>query len=190
MIMKKPSSKNDIIEQLSHIKQGVGATVQAFTDGQFNAGTTESWSASGYLKHLILSVKPVAKAINLPKDKLVDLFGQPERASVTFDELVGMYTRRLADGIRAEDFDRVTPTFYRIPEGVTDEKAYLTETWYESNQRLLDALHQWDEADLDRYQLPHPAVGMVTIREMLFFTVHHNTLHWDDIRQAGARAAV
>lgn len=188
--MNKPSTKNDLIEQLSHIKQGVGETVQAFTDSQFNAGTAESWAASGYLKHLILSVKPFAKAISLPKEKLVGLFGLPERASVTYDKMVAMYTNRLADGIRAEDFDRVTPGFYRIPEGVTDEKAYLVETWHDSNQRLLDVLQQWDEADLDRYQIPHPAISMVTIREMLFFTVHHNTLHWGDIRAAGERAGV
>ncbi len=188
--MTSPSTKNDIIDQLSHIKQGVGATVQAFTDGQFNAGTAESWSASGYLKHLILSVKPVAKALGLPKAKLVELFGQPERPSVTYDKMVELYTNRLADGIRAEDFDRVTPGFYRIPDGVTDEKAYLVETWRESNQRLLDALQNWDEADLDRYQLPHPAIGSATVREMLFFTVHHNTLHWRDIQAAGARAGV
>jgi hypothetical protein len=28
------------------------------------------------------------------------------------------------------------------------------------------------------------------MREMLFFTLHHNTLHWRDIQQTGANAAV
>ncbi len=64
------------------------------------------------------------------------------------------------------------------------------QTWNESNQRLFDALQNWEEADLDRYQVPHPAIGPITMREMLFFTLHHNSLHWRDIQQAGANAAV
>ena len=98
---------------------------------------------------------------------LARLFGKPERASKTYDEIVAAYQARLGEGIRAEDFDRVTPAFYRFPEGVADEQAYLVETWDESNQRLFDALRFWDEADLDGYQILHPAMGPVTVRERM-----------------------
>ena len=33
------------------------------------------------------------------------------------------------------------------------------------------------QADLDRYRLPHPLLGKLTVREMLFFTVYHNYHH-------------
>jgi len=35
----------------------------------------------------------------------------------------------------------------------------------------------WSEADLDRYLLPHPLLGKLTVREMLFFTIHHAQHH-------------
>jgi hypothetical protein len=30
---------------------------------------------------------------------------------------------------------------------------------------------------LDRLRLPHPGLGLLTVREMLLFTLYHNTHH-------------
>ncbi len=188
--MNDPKSKKDILEQLTHVHEGVKQFIQNTPADQFDKGTSESWSAAGYLKHLILSVKPVAKAINFPQEQLQTMFGQSESGSKTYDEIVGMYKTRLAEGVRAEDYDRVTPDFYRFPEGVQDVQVYLAETWDESNRRLLGALQNWAEADLDIYQLPHPAIGLITVRETLFFTLYHNTLHWNDMQQAVLNAQI
>jgi hypothetical protein len=186
--MNNPQTKIELIEQLQQVQRGVTETVQAMSAQQFETSTGEAWAASGYLKHLILSVKPFAKALNLPVAQLQRMFGQADGPSRTYHEVVAVYKARLDEGIRAEDFDRVTPTFYRMPEGIEDEQAYLVETWNESNERLMNVLQHWDEDALDRYQLPHPAIGTITIREMLFFTLYHNTMHWRDIEEAGRNA--
>jgi hypothetical protein len=39
---------------------------------------------------------------------------------------------------------------------------------------------QWSEAELDRYTLPHPLLGDLTMREMLCFTLYHNQRHISD----------
>jgi hypothetical protein len=115
------------------------------------------------------------------------MFGQPDHPSMSYAELVAMYNAKLAEGFRAEDSPPVTPAVYRFPEGTVSEKEHLVQAWNDGNNRLLEALKIWSEEDLDTHQLLHPAVGMLTIREMLFFTLHHNTLHWHDIEDA-ARA--
>lgn len=180
--MTELRTKTDLMQQLRDVQHQLTETTSAMPASQFHAGTEESWSAAGYLKHLILSIKPFAKAMKMPPDRLEKRFGLSDRPSVTYDEMVAKYQSRLDEGIRAEDFNPVTPSYYRVPEEVEDEKTYLIETWNESNTRLLDALEQWSEEDLDSHQIPHPAVGLITLREMVFFTVYHNTLHWNDIR--------
>jgi hypothetical protein len=182
-----PYTKTELSDQLRLVQQEVHNSVQAMTEAQFNVGSDQSWSAAGYLKHLILSVKPVAKALARPPKQLLRMFGQAESKPRSYADVVAAYEARLADGIRAEDYERITPGVYRFPEGVTDEKDYLTQTWDESNNRLLAALEQWDEAALDSHQMPHPAIGTITVREMLFFTLFHNRLHARDIQQAAAR---
>lgn len=186
--MHDPQSKNDLIEQLRAIQQSLADSVQKMSSQEFNAGTDVSWSASGYLQHLILSVKPFAKALKLPPDQIEKLFGQPDHPSRSYAEVVKIYKARLGEGIRAEDFTPVTPITYRFPEGTEDRQRYLVETWNDSNNRLLEALGQWSEEDLDTHQIPHPAIGLITVREMLFFTVYHNTLHWHDIEEAPGKA--
>jgi hypothetical protein len=175
------STKLDILSHLSHIQQAVATLTNAMTGEQFFHDTDTRWSPAGYIKHLILSIKPVAKALNLPPDRILSLFGAPAQPSRSYDAIVAAYTARLAEGIRAEDYENVTPGFFRLPEGTTDEQRYLIDTWNDSNARLIAAVNGWDETALDTHQLPHPAIGAVTVREMLYFTIHHNTLHWRDI---------
>jgi hypothetical protein len=43
--------------------------------------------------------------------------------------------------------------------------------------QLADVVGHWREEDLDRYRLPHPLLGKLTVREMLLFTVYHNYHH-------------
>lgn len=181
--MPTPQSKTELIAQLRDVEASLSQTVQAISADQFDQGTVAAWSAASYLKHLILSIKPFAKALTLPKEQMQSLFGQPDHPSRTYDELVAFYKQRLAEGVRAEDFNGVTPVAYRLPDGTEDVKAYLLEVWHDAHKRLWQALEGWNDEDLDRYQLPHPALGVITLREMLFFTLHHNTLHWHDIQQ-------
>ena len=51
-------------------------------------------------------------------------------------------------------------------------------------KQLWLAIGSWREQDLDRYVLPHPLLGKLTLREMLFFTLYHNYHH---VRNVAAR---
>lgn len=184
--MSDPQSKAEIVEQLRQVQDSISEIIQRMPAEQFYQGTPASWSPCNYLKHLLLSVKPFAKGMNYPPEQIKRMFGESPRPSMTYAELVAKYQARLDDGIRAEDYDAIMPTTFRIPEGTTDVQTYLITTWDEANERLITGLAQWSETDLDTHQLLHPAIGPVTIREMLFFTLYHNRTHGNDIRSAGA----
>ena len=187
--MNAPHSKADLIKGLSQVQQDLTTFVQNLSPAQFSSTSGSEWPASGYLKHLLLSIKPFAKAIHFPAEQLQRRFGLSDRPSISYDELVAKYDARLAEGAKAEDYDKILPMSFRIPEEVTDEKAYLLELWNDANNRLIQALKNWEEADLDRYQLPHPALMVLTVRETFFFTLYHNTLHWNDIQRVSSRVS-
>ena len=42
---------------------------------------------------------------------------------------------------------------------------------------LVTEVERWSERAMDRYRLPHPLLGQLTVREMLFFTLYHNVHH-------------
>jgi uncharacterized damage-inducible protein DinB len=46
-----------------------------------------------------------------------------------------------------------------------------------SVDRLCHIIDGLTEEELDRYLLPHPLLGKLTMREMLYFTIYHVTHH-------------
>jgi len=55
--------------------------------------------------------------------------------------------------------------------------------WNVTGNDLLAALRNWQDENLDEYLLPHPLLGKLTIREMLFFTLYHDQHHVNNVRQ-------
>ena len=181
-------TREDISIALQQVRVQVTTTVTQLSNSQFFQGTDTSWSAADYLKHLILSVKPFARALELSTERLEQRFGASQTGSMTYEELVERYRARLQAGIRAEDFPAVTPTSYKFPDEVGEDiQRYLIETWDKANENLIDRVANWSEENLDIYQLPHPALSHITLREMCFFTIHHNQLHHKDIQQAALK---
>ncbi len=174
-------SKHDILTSLHTLHQASINTITQLADDDLFRASETRWSSAGYVKHLIMSMKPFAKGLLLPREQLGQMFSTTDQGSMSYAELVDNYQAKMATGFGAEDAG-IVPVNYRMPEDVTDVKAYLIETWNEANQRLFNALENWTEADLDIYQVPHPAIGNITIREMLFFTIYHNELHHEDIK--------
>jgi uncharacterized damage-inducible protein DinB len=135
----------------------------------------ETWSPSDNLDHLIKAVQPVTKALKLPKITLQAMFGKPDKASVSYEELCQQYRDAIARGGQASG--RYLPE-KKNPAGDTeDQKRKLIEAWINASTELVSVAEKWPEEDLDRYQLPHPLLGKLTIREMLYFTIYHNLRH-------------
>jgi uncharacterized damage-inducible protein DinB len=56
-------------------------------------------------------------------------------------------------------------------------KRELLDQFSKASTELVSVVEKWDEEELDQYLLPHPILGKLTIREMLFFTIYHNLRH-------------
>ncbi len=145
------------------------------------------WSPVDDLEHLCLSVEPVLRSLGMSAEELTGRFGTATRPSVTFEELKARYLARLAEGVKA-------PPRFVPAEGSeaapADRRNDLLARWAELGGRLQGALSQWREEDLERCQLPHPALGTLTMREMLLFTHLHNRHHIDVARRRLERAAI
>ncbi len=138
------------------------------------------WAPLDDLRHLNRSVAPVARALGMPRIALRLRFGRAGRASMAYDELKARYEAGLRGGFKA------TPAFVPPPPEFADPEAYRSEKldhWRSIGRKLRGNLARWTEKTIDRYVLPHPALGGLTIREMLFFTHIHNLHHVEVARR-------
>ncbi len=162
--------KPQIISSLNEKVDAFNNYILSLNKEQFESTPNGKWSAGQNLDHLIRSIKPLQLAYGLPKFALLILFGKTNRPSRTYDELVTKYETKLAAGGKASG------PF--IPPIISFEKKdELIRKYAAHKQKLITKIEKQSERDLDKYILPHPLLGKVTLREMLYFTIHHNQHH-------------
>ncbi len=134
----------------------------------------EAWSPADNVRHLVKSTMPVARALRLPRLALRLLFGQGSGTSMSFADLVERYRAVLAAGGKA---GRYAPSPTRPPAELGAWQQALVSDCQSAVGALARALEPWSERDMDACRLPHPLLGKLTVREMMFFTLHHYDHH-------------
>lgn len=173
--MTEITTKAELISALNESNQRAENWFLEIPANNFFARHADVWSASDNVDHLIKAVTPISKALKLPKITLQAMFGKPQKPSMTYEELCQVYRDEIAKGAQASG--RYLPHQETPVEHIEHKKEALIARWSDANAQLLAAVEKWDESELDHYQLPHPLIGKLTVREMIFFTIYHNLRH-------------
>lgn len=48
---------------------------------------------------------------------------------------------------------------------------------------FISNLQNWSEEELETYNCPHPVLGKITVREILYFTIYHVQHHHETIKK-------
>ena len=176
--MMQIHDKPQIISALNENVDAFNNYISSLNKEQFEATPNGKWSAGQNLDHLIRAIKPLQPAYGLPKLALRILFGKTNRPSRTYDDLVAKYKAKLAAGGRASG--PFIPPFINF-----EKKNELIKKYTDQKQKLVAKIEKQNETALDVYILPHPLLGKVTLREMLYFTIHHNEHHLESLKNRG-----
>ena len=98
------------------------------------------------------------------------IFGRSNRPGRTYDELVKKYTKKLQEGGRASG--RFIPKEIRM----LDKKKIIS-SLHKDVQSIQKNISAFTETEIDEIVLPHPLLGKLTIREMMYFTIYHAEHH-------------
>lgn len=173
--MTRINTKTELISTLQDSNRRVTEWFLEIPADTFFTRQGDVWSASDNLDHLIKAHKPITKALKLPKITLQAMFGKPEKSSMTYEELCQIYRDEIAKGAQASG--RFLPDQENPAERTKEKKKELLDQWSKVSTELVSAVEKCDENELDQYQLPHPILGKLTIREILYFTIYHNLRH-------------
>jgi hypothetical protein len=153
---------------------------------EFFAPQGAKWSPAEHARHLIKSVRPIAMALPLPKLLLRLRYGKA-KGSRGFAAVREAYLAALAAGA---DAGRYAPSLQPLPEDPARRQAEILAGLRDQVETLVERIGTWSEPALDRYFMPHPVLGLLTVREMLFFTALHNAHHLNRVaeRRGGVNA--
>ncbi|NSL88472.1 DinB family protein [Chitinophaga solisilvae] len=167
-------NQHEIRTHLSKSFDDFVAFIQTLPDQRFTATPYGKWSAGQQLHHLIKCARPVGNAMSYPK-LVLRYFGTSQQPSRSYNTLVEAYQHLLDNG--------ATATRAYWPGIVYNaQRPVLIQAFLKQRDKLQDLLSGWSEQDLDKYRLPHPILGKITVREMLYFTTYHNEHHLQQLR--------
>jgi hypothetical protein len=173
--------QTELIASFEKVNQEVATYFLSVPLDSFLKSPSGKWSPAENLLHLIKSVQPVTMAMKLPRWLLRLLFGKPRSASRRFDQIKETYQRTLANGAKASG--RYIPSIRELPSSPERYRNRLVQKWNTTGENLLAILRDWSDENLEAYLLPHPLLGKLTIREMLFFTLYHDLHHVNNVRK-------
>jgi hypothetical protein len=164
------ASREEIAAALAENFAAFAQYVAGCSEAAFNYAPQGKWTTGQHVDHLIKSSKPVFMAIGLPAFVLRLLFGKPNRPGKTYHQLVQRYTEKLAAGGAASGRFVPPAVPYRMQQAKLQQFLLL-------KTRLQQRILTLSDNKLDSYLLPHPLLGKLTVREMLYFTVYHTEHH-------------
>lgn len=170
-----------MINSQIEIKQGITKSIQEVIDwiaaqetAKFEQGPTGKWDTSQHLDHLLNAAQRLSTAVRLPKMAIRWQFGKPNRTSRNYDEVVARYQEKLKNMPAT-----VNP---RGKKHSLKEKAELLKKLKKQGEKLVKGIGKWSEADLDKYLLPHPLLGKLTVREMMLWAIYHHYHHLNNLK--------
>ncbi len=160
---------------LSNILEEMNAYVATVDDATFKKSVNGKWSIAQNIDHLTISNTVTTAALGMPRIVLKQLFKTNQRPLWNYDEVVWRYQRSLGNGAKAS-----LP--YQPKISLMPVRALVMRFWKGSSKSLLKALDACSETDLDTYLIPHPIIGKMTLRELLFFTIYHIGHHLNTVK--------
>lgn len=171
-----PFTLPTLLAALAMAESDVAGFFGSLSQDEFVFRVDSAWTPAEHLEHLNISISAIARGLSMPRWLLRLRFGRSRRASRTYEQLRDDYRARLAAGGRASG------KFVPVQENMSgDQRAVrqqeILARWGRVNARLVAAARMWTERDLDQLRLPHPILGKITAREMVFFAIYHDQHH-------------
>ena len=169
-------NKSEILRELYFSHARFISQITVLADSDYLRSNNSKWTPGQQLDHIIKSVSPVNLAFGLPGFLLKVFFGKANRPSRTYEEIVEKYHAKLATGYKA------SAPFIPKPIGI-QYRERLPKKLRTLIYSLMSRTDSFSESQFDKYLLPHPLLGKLTLREMLYFTMYHAEHHQKQVVQ-------
>jgi hypothetical protein len=151
------------------------AYINTLPDVEFMISKNHKWTPGQQLDHIYLCLQPLAQAL-ASKAYIEQKFGLIKRPFLSYNEVIANYDAALKKGGKAPE--RFVPKSVEL-----DQKPELLTLTHEMIKAISDQLTTYTETELDTLALPHPLLGLLTVKEMFYLMAHHATHHLDQTKQ-------
>jgi hypothetical protein len=169
-------TREDLVSALTASETDVADFFASLTPDELVLRVESAWTPTEQLAHLNTVVSAIAKGFAVSRFILRIRYGRARGPRRSHTALRDDYRALLAAGGRAAGPFEPSRQDLSPAQSEAHRQALLAR-WTRVNGRLQKALELWDEKHLDTIRLPHPLLGKISAREMIYFTVYHSEHH-------------
>ncbi|OEK02138.1 hypothetical protein BFP97_11660 [Roseivirga sp. 4D4] len=170
-------NRAEIIGKLEEVYGRLSDFLLDLSQDEYEYAPEGKWNAGQQAEHLSKSVRAVTTGLTVPKLMIGYKFGKANRPSLEYRELVEKYQNKLSD------YDGPAPSAYSPGKVKFVNAQKNVKNLQDAIQAMIKRLDGWSGSDMDKYIFPHPLMGKITVREMLYFTIYHAEHHHGLIRR-------
>lgn len=167
-------NKSEIITNLNDVHLAFWNTAIQLPNPKISLN--DKWSVSQNVEHINIALLRVGNYLALPKSSIETNFGLSERGSSSNETVIKVFKNALENGAKA--MDPFIPELHlntNIEVLVNEGKNLLV--------TFISNLQNWTEEALETYNCPHPVLGKITVREILYFTIYHVQHHTETLKK-------
>lgn len=144
--------------------------IDSLTIDEYCFSNGQKWTAAQQLEHIVLCVKPLVMVFSMDKATIEQTFGRTDREGRTYEALLSDYFAKLNEGGKA-------PARFLPQETLIAERENLCKTLLHLIKTLCSKIETFSDEELDTLLVPHPLLGSLTLREMLYNAIYHVLHH-------------
>jgi hypothetical protein len=161
-------TSNELINEFTIAKNDLNDFYTSIPENIFFSKPENAWSPFENTKHLNTSTSVVSLFLRKELKFLLLLFGQSD-SKKSMQIIIQNYNDKLNSGSGAGVFS----PFFATSDIDIDKKKSEINSLLQSLQYLINVLPSWTEDELDSTNIVHPILGILTVREMLYFSLYH-----------------
>lgn len=170
-------NKKEVQEQLLSVHSELLNYVKSLGSDLITTSIPGKWSPAQNIKHLQLAILPVAKLLNDKPKFLSKNIGNSPSGSRSYVEITSNYFNGLTRGVKSPE--KFVPGTCLHADQVTE----IFGEYEKTIEELTQSLQFYTEDEMDTYQLIHPLLGLLTIREFMYFYMFHAIHHMQNIKR-------
>ena len=179
--IKNPHTKEEIISSLRDITVKVDSYYRSLPSEIFFNDKMGGWSPAQNLNHITFIAQIAIPLLRIPFFFLIPFGKRKEQKDFLAlrEEYIGapkpIYIGPLA------------PAEIQLPANPASVIRSLLDAWKKANTELADTLETIPESNFDEYSLPHPSLGILSFREMMYVLIFHPVHHTYKVEQKTSR---
>ena len=174
--MNPAMTQAELVQALEARHQEVGEFFAGLPEATLLANTAPTWNPAQHLIHLTRANSRIAQGFQA-RDALPDNNSGHSRPYEVVRESYLAALKQAPSELLAKNGAAVQVE-------ANTGRAQILEAYKQATSGLRQAMQTWSETDLDAKAMPHPLLGVISVREMLEFTLYHDLHHLEGVRKS------